>query len=220
LIKLIKADSEDKAVPALPSMAGYDSALSWKQYNGDAEVTVGSDITPEGTMIFVAQYESEKPINVTVTVKGGNGTATVPYGEVVTCTPNTSEGELKWWKKEINGVSEIVSIDETYSFRAWETCTVTAEYADAKPEYTGNKMKIILDTFNAGSEKAVMAEFIGFDDNTVEKGIMLGTTKIAMTKPGNQFTVTGEVDDTFKGYAIVKDGETYNLIVDGQATIK
>ncbi len=220
LIKLITNESVDKAVPPLPSMAGYNTASSWKQYNGDTEVTVGSELEPEGTMIFVAQYESEKPINVTVTVENGNGTATVPYGEEVTCTADASKGQLKWWKKEVNGVSEIVSIDETYSFLAWENCTVTAEYADEKPAYTGNKMKIIIDTFTAGNEKAVMAEFIGFDDNTVEKGIMIGTNKIAMTKPGNQFTVTGNVGDTFKGYAIVKDGEEFNLIVDGEATIK
>ncbi len=219
LIKLITNASDDKEVPALPSMAGYNSASSWKQYNGETEVTVGADIEPTGTMIFVAQYNRKKPIDVTVTVENGNGTATVPYGEPVTCTPDASKGTFKWWTKEVNGVSEIVSIDDTYSFLAWEDCTVTAEYADAKPAYTGNTMKIIIDTFTAGSEKAVMAEFIGFGADTVEKGIMIGTNKIAMTKPGDQFTVTGEPGNTFKGYAIVKDGETYKLIVDGEAKI-
>jgi hypothetical protein len=48
---------------------------------------------------------------------------------------------------------------------------------------------------------------------------MIGTNKIAMTRPGNQFTVTGEPGDTFKGYAIVKNGTTYNLIVDGEVTL-
>ncbi|MBE6965495.1 MAG: hypothetical protein E7441_05610 [Ruminococcaceae bacterium] len=220
LIKLITDETVDKKVPDLPSMAGYNNASSWKQYNGETVANAGENIEPSGTMIFVAQYESEKPLNVTVTVEHGNGTATVPYGEVVTCTPDASKGELKWWKKEINGVSEIVSIDETYSFRAWETCTVTAEYDTKKPVYTGSKMKIIIDSFKVGNtENGVMAEFIGFGADTVEKGIIYNGMKIAMTKPGTQFTVTGELNDTFKGYAIVKNGTTYNLIVDGEVTL-
>ncbi len=220
LIKLVTDTSADKTVPLLPSMAGYNNATSWKQYNGDAEVTVGQELTPSGTMIFVAQYELEEPIAVTVTVVGGEGTATVSYGERVTCTADSSKGELKWWKKTVGDTSEIVSINETYSFLAWEDCTVTAEYADIKPAYTGSTMKIVLDTFVAGDLTAVMAEFIGFGADAVEKGIMYEDgTKIAMTRPGNQFTVTGEVGNTFKGYAIVKNGDGFELIADGKVTI-
>ena len=98
-------------------------------------------------------------------------------------------------------------------------CTVTAEYADVKPAYTGSTMKILIDTFTAGDATAVMAEFIGFGTDAVEKGIIYNGTKIAMTRQGNQFTVTGDANDTFKGYAIVKTGNAFNLIVDGEVTI-
>ncbi|MBQ2741725.1 MAG: Ig-like domain-containing protein [Oscillospiraceae bacterium] len=222
LVKLVKDDSTDKTVPALPSMAGFGNAASWKQYKGEVEYTsenVGSEVELSGTMIFVAQYEESEPSDVTVTVVNGSGSTTVPYGEKVTCTADSSKGELKWWKKTVGNTSEIVSIEDTYSFLAWEDCTITAEYAESKPLYTGSTAKIVLDTFAAGDATAVMAEFIGFGAGTVEKGIIYNGTKIAMTRPGNQFTVTGENGDVFKGYAIVKDGDAYNLIVDGVVEI-
>ncbi len=219
LIKIIEDTSSDKTVPTLPSMAGYGDASAWKQYNGETIAAEGAELIPTGTMIFVAQYALENPIDVTVSVVDGNGTATVPYGEKVACTADSSKGIFKWWTKEVNGAQEIVSLDEEYSFLAWEDCTVTAVYDTKKPIYTGNTMKIVMDRFFAGKTPAVMAEFIGFGSNTVEKGIMFNETKIAMTRPGNQFTVTGEVGDTFKGYAIIKDGNGYKLIVDGEVTI-
>ncbi len=222
LIKAVTETSENKTVPALPSMAGYNKATAWRQYNGEIVYTaenVGSIVDLSGTMLFVAEYEREEPVDVTVTVVGGNGTATVSYGDRVTCTADSSNGEFKWWEKTVGDTTEIVSIDATYSFFAWENCTITAEYAEVKPTYKGSTMKIVLDTFAAGDATAVMAEFIGFGSNTVEKGIMYNGTKIAMTRPGNQFTVTGDAGDNFKGYAIVKDGEDYKLIVDGEVTI-
>ncbi len=222
VIKAVTDTSANKTVPALPSMAGYNKATAWKQYNGETVYTaedVGSIVELSGTMIFVADYELEEPVDVTVTVVDGNGTATVSYGERVTCTADSSKGKLKWWKKTVGDTTEIVSVDDTYSFLAWENCTVTAEYAAIKPNYTGNTMKIVLDTFAAGDETAVMAEFIGFDSNVVEKGIMYNGTKIAMTRAGGQFTVTGDAGDVFKGYAIVKDGDGFSLIVDGEVTI-
>ncbi|MBE6964428.1 MAG: hypothetical protein E7441_00120 [Ruminococcaceae bacterium] len=187
-----------------PYMAGYGTASGWKQYGE--------------TNIRVAEYNNKtQPDNVTVTVVNGTGTATLPYGEKVTCTANEAEEGtyFRWWQKDVNGVPEIVSVDKEYSFLAYENCTVTAVYGDTAVNVT-NPAKIIIDTFG---ENSVMAEFIGFGSNVVEKGIMWNNNKIAMTAPGNQFTVTADKNGTFKGYAIVKDGDAYTLITDGEVTI-
>ena len=69
-------------------------------------------------------------------------------------------------------------------------------------------MRIILDelTVEGTTNKAYMAEFVGLD-RAVEKGIMLGTKKIAMSSKDNQFTVINDTDATdIKGYAILTDG--------------
>ena len=198
--------------PALPSMAGYGAAKSWEQH-GD-------------TNIYVAQYgEKTAPDSVTVTAVDGtvNGekTATVTFGTKITCVPDATKGKFLCWKKsEINGKSEIVSVDESYEFKAWESCTVTAVYDEYN--YEGNTMKIVIDTFTAGNETGVMAEFIGLSD-AVEKGIMFTdsnseTTKISMTTADNQFTVLADAAGTYAGYAILKSGEAYNLITDGSYT--
>ena len=202
----------DGEKPALPSMAGYGTAKSWGQH-GD-------------TNIYVAQYgEKTAPDSVTVTAVDGtvNGekTATVTFGTKITCVPDATKGKFLCWKKsEINGKSEIVSVDESYEFKAWESCTVTAVYDEYN--YEGNTMKIVIDTFTAGNETGVMAEFIGLSD-AVEKGIMFTdsnseTTKIPMTTADSQFTVLADAAGTYAGYAILKSGEVYNLITDGSYT--
>lgn len=189
--------------PALPSMAGYGKASEWVQY--------------EDTNIYVAEYDNKtQPDTVEVTVNGTKNT--VPYGTDVICTAADKDADNKpfkcWTKTGINGKEEIVSCDKSYTFKAWETCTVTAIYEEHT--YTGAKMKIIIDSFTAGEETGVMAEFIGFGSNVVEKGIMFGTQKIAMTKHGAQFTVTADKNGTYKGYAIVKNTDnSYTLITDG-----
>lgn len=184
-------------------MAGYGKTSEWQRYGN--------------TNIYVAKYNKEKPDNVTVTVVDGNGGGTVPYGDPVTCTADESNGTFRWWQKDVNGTQEIVSVDKEYSFLAYEDCMVTAVYGDSAVTVT-NPAKIIIDTFG---ENSVMAEFIGFKNKTVlEKGIMFGEHRIAMTAPGNQFTVTADKNGTFKGYAIVENGDGgYTLITDGEATI-
>jgi len=190
--------------PALPSMAGYGEATGWEKY--------------EGTNIYVAHYDLAEPQkNINIIVTGGEGTGVYAYGDTVNCVANGT-GTFKCWTKTLDdNTTEIVSADREYSFKAWESCTVTAVYEDYN--YTGSKMKIVMDSFFAGNTPAVMAEFIGFGSNVVEKGIMFGETKIAMTTPGNQFTVTGSAGDVFKGYAIVKNGADYSLIIDGEVTL-
>lgn len=194
-----------KTEPDLPSMAGYGEAKEWKQFGE--------------TNIHVAQYELEVPEkNIAITVNNGTGTGTYAYGDTVSCTANGSGTFKCWTKSDINGETEIVSCDETYIFKAWEGCTVTAIYEDYT--YKGNTAKIIIDSFIAGAETGVMAEFIGFD-SAVEKGIMFtdsnkNVTRIAMTTKDNQFTVIADKNGTYNGYAIVKgEGESYTLITDG-----
>ena len=76
--------------------------------------------------------------------------------------------------------------------------------------------KIIIDIFG---DNSIMAEFIGFGKNVVEKGIMFNDNKIAMTSPGNQFTITADKNGIYKGYAIVKDDGGYTLVTDGEVKI-
>ena len=184
-----------------PYMAGYGKAIGWNRYGE--------------TKIHVAQYDKTEPGVVTVTVEDGSGSATVPYGEAVTCTADESNGTFLWWQKDVNGEVEIVSLDKSYTFLAYKNCTVTAVYGDeavsvAKPA------KIILDIFG---ENSVMAEFIGFGNNVVEKGIMLDDRKIAMTSPGDQFTITADKSGTYKGYAVIKDAGGYTLVTDGETEV-
>ena len=179
----------------LPSMAGYGKAIAWEQY--------------KDTNVYVAQYALEEPTaDIDVTVSGGEGTGTYAYGDEVTCT--ATDANFKCWKK--NG--EIVSVNRTYTFRAWEDCTVEAVY-QADVYYTGSTMKIFIDTFVAGDETGVMAEFLGFGNNVVEKGIMFNDTRIAMTTVGNQFSIIADASGIYKGYVIVKNGDELTLITDG-----
>jgi len=193
--------------PEYPSIPGLGTAIAWKDCGGN---------------IKVAEYEDTVRDNVTVTVEGGTGTQeNVPYGTIITCTAESEDTDgkpFKCWKKTLdNGATEIVSIDSIYEFNAWESCTVTAVYE----EYTfnGTAMKIIIDSFDVGSETGVMAEFIGLSD-AVEKGIMFTdsdnkTTKIAMTTKDNQFTVVADEPGKYVGYAILKNETAHTLITDG-----
>ncbi len=204
---------DDGKMPELPSMTGYGKADHWVHYGTDniyaAEADASAFVT--GTHIFVAQYA---PLgeNIEVTVKNGSGEGTYKFGDTVKCIA-TGDGDkvFKWWTKTVNGKEEVVSLDQTYTFKAWETCTVTAVYGDKAPTYVGDTMRIIIGSLDVGgiSDKAVMAEFVGLD-RAVEKGIMLGTQKIAMSSNDNQFTVINDIENIsetdIKGYAILANG--------------
>lgn len=190
------------------SMAGYGTSTGWQKY-GD-------------TNIYVATYQLAKPEAIIEITKKGeytlNKEGKYAYGDTVTCTaaPEDEIGNpFKCWKKN----DEIVGTDSTYTFKAWEDCTVEAVYETHVP-YTGEKMKIIIDSFAAGEEIGVMAEFIGLD-SAVEKGIMFtdseeNTTKIAMTTKDSQFTVIADENGIYEGYAIVgNEADGYTLITDG-----
>ncbi len=201
------------ATPAeadLPSMAGYGKAYKWEQY-GD-------------TNVYVAQYEAETPIaDIDVTVKGENtsgGGTNLAYGAPVTC--KATGANFKCWMKTYgdDNTAKIVSIDAEYTFNAWEDCEVTALYEE-NVYYTGSKLKIIIDSFTAGDETGVMAEFLGLGNNVVEKGIMFvdseeNKNRIAMTTAGNQFSVIADADGTYTGYVIVEETDGLKLITDGE----
>ncbi|MBE6966389.1 MAG: hypothetical protein E7441_10220 [Ruminococcaceae bacterium] len=195
--------AKSNTAPAYPSIPGLGTAEAWEDCGGN---------------IKVAKYADMERDNVTVTVDGK--AQTVPYGTTITCTADPDTANFKCWKKEVNGVSEIVSVDSTYTFKAWETCTVEAVYEAHIP--ITKAMKIIIDDFTVGSETGIMAEFIGFGSDVVEKGIMwknsTSETRIAMTSPGDQFTVIADEAGTYTGYAILKSGSTYRMITDGSYT--
>ncbi|MBQ2743783.1 MAG: hypothetical protein IJF32_13405 [Oscillospiraceae bacterium] len=186
------------------TMAGYGTSNGWDSY-GD-------------TNIYVAHYDLEEPEkNINIAVTGGSGTGIYAYGDTVTCTADSTEN-FKCWKK--NG--EIVSCDTTYTFKAWEGCTIEALNEEAT--YNGSTMKIVIDDFSVGADIGVMAEFIGFAGDVVEKGIMFTATgeteakKIAMTKPGTQFSIIADARGKYEGYAILKNENNYTLITDGSFT--
>ena len=116
-----------------------------------------------------------------------------------------------YWTKD----GEVVSTSESYIFNAWKACSVEAVFGDAAPTLGKAMRKIILDSFYAGSESAVMAEFIGFSD-ALEKGIMFGNKKVAMTTDKTQFSVIDDVDGEICGYAIIRDGGELKVITDGE----
>lgn len=205
------ATADSVVFPARPTLAGYGAAEGWTCYNnGKFYNGTETDIELSGTMIFVAKYK-ENPDKVQVNGKDYS------YGELVSLTAEDVSGKVfKGWKK--NG--EIVSVSKTYNFYAYKTCTVEAVYADEAPNFSGKFIKILIDTFSAGNDTSVMAEFIGLSD-AVEKGIIVnGAYKIPMKSDASQFTVNADVDGTYEGYAIVKDGSSYNQVKDGSIEVK
>ncbi|MBQ6846234.1 MAG: Ig-like domain-containing protein [Oscillospiraceae bacterium] len=193
--QLITTLTADGAAPALPEMAGYNAAEGWALYGTNDVIAAGSPVEVSGVKVYVAKFGDAKTVEV-------NGNE-VSYGDKVSFTAAPGVGEIfKAWKKD--GV--IVSTAETYSFYAWEDCTVEAVYVTEDFTFTGIARKILIDTFAAGDETAVMAEFIGFE-GAVEKGIMLGNKRYAMTTGATQFTIVNDEDaNEIKGYAIFKDG--------------
>lgn len=190
----------------LPSIPGLGTAYDWEYCGGN---------------VYVAKYADLDRDNVTVTVNGTE--QTVAYGTEIPCTADVQDASGKpfkcWTKKGVNEEkAEIVSIDDSYSFYAWEDCTVEAVYGDHY--YTGNNMKILIDSFDiATGVTGVMAEFIGLD-NAVEKGIKFtdskgNETKIPMTTTDNQLAVVADGAGTYTGYAILKEGNVYKMITGG-----
>lgn len=199
------AVSESVLFPDLPSMAGYGKAEAWICYNnGETYTGNEGDIELAGTMIFVAKYGEL----LSVTVNGKSYT----YGDAVELIAEDKYGLVfKGWKK--NG--EIVSVNKNYTFRAYENCDVEAIYADKSPNFSGKFIKIFMNTFTAGDNTAIMAEFIGIT-GAVEKGIIANGNKIPMKGDGSQFTVTADIDGTYEGYAIIKEDDSYTQIKDGE----
>ena len=210
--------STDGAFPEekeIPSMAGYGDATGWQCYTDGKTYGLDESVTPSGIMLFVADYKD------TLDMVKVNGTD-VPYGTEMSFTASSEDGkEFKCWTRtDENGNTEIVSIEETYKFRAYENCTIEEVDTDKTVVLPANTRKIVLDTFKAGSATALMAEFIGFkNDTVVEKGIMLGNNRIAMKSTGTQFTIIPDETGTYKGYAIVENAtDGYTLITDGEYT--
>lgn len=187
------------AEPAKPYMLGYGQATEW---------------IPHGNGIHEAKYGSVQ--SYTITVDGKDGTYN--YGDPVQCVATSEKSGQKFfgWTKqgEDDANPVLVSADTEYTFYAWEDCEVKAVYKDEEPVFAGEKRKIFLDTITLGSDTAVMAEFIGFDD-AVERGIILGTKSYAMTrKAATQFTIVNNGKaENISGYAILADGTkfVYNL---------
>ncbi|MBE6965033.1 MAG: hypothetical protein E7441_03245 [Ruminococcaceae bacterium] len=199
---------KDNKMPSLPSMTGYGTASAWVQYGTNKEFAAGEN-APTENLMFVAKY-GEPTTTYVIDVVDGSGAGDYTYGEEVTCTATVPEDKVfKCWTKTPAGstTAKIISLDSTYTFNVWEACTLTAVVVDKAPVFTGNKFSIILSTMGAvDGNTAYMAEFVGLGD-AVEKGIMFGTKKVAMTTNAAQFTVVNDTIETdIKGYAILSDG--------------
>jgi len=195
-------------MPPLPSMTGYGTASAWVQYGTGTEFAEGAD-APTENLMFVAKY-AEPTETFAINVEGGSGTGNYTYGQEVSCKANVPDGMVFkcWTKTPVGGTAKIISLDEEYTFNAWESCTITAVFADEEPVFTGNKFSIILRemTEKVGGNTAYMAEFVGLE-KAVEKGIQFGTKRVAMTTDAAQFTVVDDTTETdVTGYAILSDG--------------
>ncbi len=204
-------------LPELPVLAGYGKAIAWVSDSMTEYISGTAEVEKSGTTVFVAKYkEAEELPGISITATNATVNNAAPaYGEKVTVTANAdTEGNVfQYFTKK----GEVVCLDRTYSFSAYESCEVVAVYGVTAPIYTGNRRKIFLDTFDVSGKIGLMAEFIGFDsESVVEKGIMLGTNKIPMTTDKTQFTVIADEEGTYKGYAIVKNGNSYIIITDGE----
>jgi len=205
--QLLESFNADFTVPTLPTMAGHNKDAYWELAGTGEKYYGGESVTLDGEMLFVARYADPDPI--TVTVVGGEGSGTYNYGDVVTATATTRENSngynvFNYWEKG----GEIVGFGTTYTFNAYETCTVTAVYKEYQP-IAKTLTKIILKNINNGN---VMAEYIGLE-NAVEKGMIFGgetletaTYRVAMTGSGKQFAVENDKGIFVTGYAILSDG--------------
>ncbi len=233
-IQAVEASEEVTTVtiPEIPSIAGFNAATQWgctdgKMYNP-------GDVVPiSGTMQFVPVYGDQ----TRGTVSGGQtNSATEPtngatwtssqlsykYAKEGTFTPIVPEGKkFKAWQKDGQIVSLGDDENNTYSFMVWTDCELEALFADKDEEiiYNGPTCKIFVDEFSGNK---IMAEFIGFgNDTVVEKGIILtnstGATEIAMTTTSTQFTVENNIGAiSAAGYAIVKNSDgTFTKYIDG-----
>ena len=209
--QLITTLTENGTAPNLPYMAGYGQADNWALNGTSTKIDGGAEVTLDGYMMFFAEYDTEAPDSFEITVNGNK--KSYNYGDLVTCEAdeNDADGNIFYgWTKTVNGgEAQLVSAEPTYTFRAWEACTVTPVYKKTTAIlFDGAKRKILLGTFTLGGEEAVMAEYIGFDGAS-EKGIILGAQEIAMTSDNNQFTVVNtEKAADISGYAIL-DGFKY-----------
>ncbi len=200
-------------LPALPSLAGFDTATGWTLDADGETYTADDEVRASGKLMrFVAEYSDEPSESFEITVIGGTAdNATPAYGETVTVTAparknNTGMQLFNYWERD----GEIVSFDLSYSFKAWKDTTVTAVYNDYTP-VAKTVRKIILGTRLVGGETAAVAEFIGISD-VVEKGILFGTDidnathKISMKTEGDTFSVIDDVSGEAIGYAILSNG--------------
>lgn len=217
--QLLNIEITDDKLPALPAMAGLGDAIGWEQLGTGTvfdENVAFSDI--KGDKVFMAKY-NELSENITIGINGVSDT--YKYGDVVTCESN--DEKFSYWEKTVNGKSQIVSLDKTYTFNAWENCTIKAvcNGTVSEEDLGRTARKILLSTFSVGENlTAVMAEFIGFGA-AKEKGIMFDGRKIAMTTNKAQFTVTNDTADTVTvtGYAIVEENEKTVQYTDGSISV-
>ena len=197
-------------LPALPSMAGFETATGWTLDKDGITYTAADEVKASGRLMrFVAEYADEPSESFDITVVDGTADNAAPvYGETVTvmATPRNGTKLFNYWEKD----GEIVSFDLSYSFKAYKDTTVTAVYKDYLPVADAVR-KIIIGTRTVGNEIAAVAEFIGVSD-VVEKGILFGesldnaTHKIAMKTDGDTFSVIDDVAGDAIGYAILANG--------------
>ncbi|MBQ6697730.1 MAG: hypothetical protein IJN09_01640, partial [Oscillospiraceae bacterium] len=213
-------------IEALPSLTGFGTASGWQLAGTENVYKTDSTVTATGkAMIFVAQYEEEDTIDITVsggTMVVEDEKAAPAYGDKVTVTAPSREGGsgynvFAYWTKTVNdGEAEIVSLDKEYSFSAWEDCTLTAVYTEQQIEPLAESVrKILLGTMNGNVN---IAEFIGCDD-AIERGILYGegtptvdnwSNKISMATEKSALSVINNSGKNARAYAIFENGVTYS----------
>ena len=207
------------AAPSAPTAPGAPEFLGWKM-PGDEKTYLAEEVAElkatGDKMVFVAQFApAEEKAYIIVTVNGAAQPAKY-YGQPVSVTADATldTKTFAYWKKG----DEVVSFDKTYTFKAWESCTLTAVYLDTVSD-VGALRKIII--------KGNVAEFIGLDTGVEEKGIIFrdtdstpvtlgnATHKIVMAGDGNHLSFNNDLEGwgrrNYTGYAILSNG---NVIYD------
>ncbi|MBQ8004216.1 MAG: hypothetical protein IJ299_03900 [Oscillospiraceae bacterium] len=200
-----------------PSMPGYGDAIAWADGYGN-EYAVGEDaeIAVDGEVVLVAKYkDAADTYKITVKHQDGDNEAKtveikedVAYGTEVklTATARFDKSGYNTFNYWINEDGEIVGLGKSYTFNAWEDCTITAVYKEYSPTAAADSFKkVLLSTIEGNT---LMAEFIGFN-NAAEKGVMIGTKMFSMTGDGNQFTINNDENAAAKAYVIDDDGKVY-----------
>ena len=120
-------------------------------------------------------------------------------------------------KKYISAAEKQNSEKVAYALKNPTDATEGGEKTEKVTAKAANDTKDIAEIYRIEEKVKILKDIpIPAEAKVFEKGIMYNNNKIAMTGEGNQFTVTADMKGTYIGYAILKNGDAYTLLTDGE----